>query len=47
MYPAAAEAVSFSDMLCRFLCETTSGVYQVDECGFFQADGALLLPENP
>lgn len=31
--------------LCRFLAETTAGVYQIDDLGFFAADGALLVGE--
>lgn len=31
--------------LCRFLAEKTTGVYQVDNEGFFAADGTLLLKE--
>lgn len=31
--------------LCRFLAGETAGVYQIDERGFFAADGALLIAE--
>jgi hypothetical protein len=31
--------------LCRFLAETTAGVYQIDGRGFFDAEGALLIAE--
>ncbi len=31
--------------LCRFLAAATAGVYQIDERGFFAADGALLVAE--
>ncbi|HZV06567.1 MAG TPA: hypothetical protein VE999_15915 [Gemmataceae bacterium] len=31
--------------LCRFLAQTTAGVYQIDGRGFFAADGALLVAE--
>jgi hypothetical protein len=31
--------------LCRFLAEKTDGVYQIDERGFFDAEGALLVSE--
>ncbi len=31
--------------LCRFLAETTAGVYQIDERGFFSVDGRLLVAE--
>jgi len=31
--------------LCRFLAEITSGVYQIDERGFFAVDGRLLVAE--
>jgi hypothetical protein len=32
--------------LCRFLAETTDGVYQIDGRGFFATDGAPLLPDE-
>ncbi|HEV3256501.1 MAG TPA: hypothetical protein VG013_06465 [Gemmataceae bacterium] len=32
--------------LCRFLAAATTGVYQVDEQGFFAADGTLLVQEK-
>jgi len=31
--------------LCQFLARATAGVYQVDDQGFFAADGTLLLQE--
>jgi hypothetical protein len=31
--------------ICQFLAQMTSGVYQVDNQGFFAADGTLLLQE--
>lgn len=31
--------------LCRFLAATTDGVYQIDERGFFDAEGVLLVSE--
>jgi hypothetical protein len=31
--------------LCRFLAGATAGVYQIDERGFFAADGTLLVVE--
>jgi hypothetical protein len=31
--------------LCRFLAETTTGVYQIDGRGIFAADGSLLVAE--
>jgi hypothetical protein len=31
--------------LCRFLAETTAGMYQIDGRGFFAADGTLLVAE--
>lgn len=31
--------------LCRFLAAATDGVYQIDERGFFDADGNLLVEE--
>jgi hypothetical protein len=30
---------------CRHLAVMTDGVYQADHCGFFAADGTLLVPE--
>jgi hypothetical protein len=32
--------------LCRFLAETTDGVYQIDGRGFFAADGTLLAKDE-
>ena len=32
--------------LCAFLAQRTDGVYQVDDRGFFAADGTLLLQEH-
>ena len=31
--------------LCRFLAAQTAGVYQIDERGFFAADGTLLVAQ--
>jgi hypothetical protein len=45
--PTAVDAAAFSAMLCRFLCETTGGIYQIDGVGFVQADGTLLVQESP
>ncbi|HTU21029.1 MAG TPA: hypothetical protein VMG10_23455 [Gemmataceae bacterium] len=41
----SAHAESVCLALCRFLAETTAGVYQIDERGFFAADGRLLVGE--
>jgi hypothetical protein len=41
----SARAECVCGELCRFLAETTAGVYQIDERGFFAADGALLVAE--
>ncbi|HWG41598.1 MAG TPA: hypothetical protein VN688_02350 [Gemmataceae bacterium] len=35
-----------AELLCRFLANITVGVYQIDEHGFFAADGTLLVPEE-
>ncbi len=32
--------------VCRFLARATEGVYQIDEEGFFNADGLLLVKEE-
>jgi hypothetical protein len=32
--------------LCRFLAGATAGFYQIDEQGFFSADGTLLVAER-
>lgn len=32
--------------LCRFLAAATQGVYQIDNQGFFAADGELLLKDS-
>lgn len=31
--------------LCRFLAAATAGIYQIDERGFFDAEGTLLVAE--
>ncbi len=31
--------------VCRYLAERTEGVYQIDDRGFFAADGTLLIQE--
>ena len=33
--------------LCTFLAREADGVYQVDHRGFFEADGRLIVPEQP
>ncbi|HMF13862.1 MAG TPA: hypothetical protein VKE94_16205 [Gemmataceae bacterium] len=33
--------------LCTFLARETDGIYQVDHRGFFEADGRLIVPEEP
>ena len=33
--------------LCQFLARATAGVYQVDGKGFFDAEGMLLVAEDP
>jgi hypothetical protein len=43
----AVDAAAFSALLCRFLCDATSAVYQIDGVGFIGADGMLLIPESP
>jgi hypothetical protein len=44
--PLAVDAVSFSELLCRFLSAAVAGVYQIDGQGFFKADGTLLVRET-
>lgn len=34
-----------SDKLARFLAQRTDGFYQIDEVGFFDSDGSLILRE--
>jgi hypothetical protein len=41
-----AEIDRWCHRLCRFLARETEGVYQIDEEGFFDADGGLLIPEQ-
>jgi len=41
----SARAESACVALCRFLAETTAGVYQIDDRGLFTADGRLLVAE--
>ncbi len=31
---------------CQYLAQATEGIYQVDDQGFFSADGLLLVPES-
>jgi len=45
--PTAVDGAAFSALLCRFLCEATAGVYQIDGVGFMGADDTLLIPEPP
>jgi hypothetical protein len=43
------EALSNEELwigLCRFLARESAGVYQVDDEGFYSADGTLLLAEE-
>lgn len=45
---AAADEVSLERLLletCRFLATRTDGVYQIDNQGWFAADGELLVQE--
>jgi len=44
--PANMVSGSPSIGLCRFLAEATNGIYQVDDQGFFSADGTLLVKED-
>jgi hypothetical protein len=30
---------------CQYLAQQADGIYQIDEAGFFSADGLLLVPE--
>jgi hypothetical protein len=32
--------------ICKHLAHLTNGVYQIDEFGFFSAEGLLLIPES-
>jgi hypothetical protein len=32
--------------LCQYLAVVTAGFYQIDDTGFFAADGTLLVPDN-
>jgi hypothetical protein len=41
----SSEESARDELLCRFLAGITAGVYQIDERGFFAADGILLVPE--
>lgn len=48
--PAAVDEDAAVENLCRelagLLATNTDGVYQVDDEGFFQADGRLILPAS-
>jgi hypothetical protein len=49
-FPKDADSILPNGLLyleiCRFLADTTEGVYQVDGDGFYSADHALLLAER-
>src|SRR5947209_6085173 len=40
------DARELAKTLCQYLAHATHGIYQVDEFGFFSADGLLLVPET-
>jgi hypothetical protein len=44
--PNEIQVVELCLQVCRYLARATAGVYQVDEQGFFAADGKLLLKEE-
>jgi hypothetical protein len=44
--PPGGDADRICDAVCRWLAVQTEGVYQVDGCGFFAADGSALLTED-
>ncbi|MFN4258836.1 MAG: hypothetical protein ACK4RK_06030 [Gemmataceae bacterium] len=45
--PAPGERVDALCLcLCQFLAQRTEGVYQIDDQGFFTADGTLLVAEE-
>jgi hypothetical protein len=48
--PAEAENAHLLDRVCltacRFLAQTTDGIYQVDRQGLYDAEGRLLVAEN-
>ncbi|HLN27154.1 MAG TPA: hypothetical protein VK395_05380 [Gemmataceae bacterium] len=44
--PAILESASPSIELCRLFAGATDGIYHVDDQGFFNADGALLVKED-
>jgi hypothetical protein len=37
---------AYADCLTGFLARLTDGVYQIDGCGFYSADGTLLVSEE-
>jgi hypothetical protein len=43
--PTAVDGAAFSDLLCRFLCNSTDGIFQIDGVGFLAAGGNLLVAE--
>jgi hypothetical protein len=45
-YPDDALVERLCVAVCQFLAGATAGVYQIDDRGFFAADGALLLEEK-
>jgi len=42
----AGEAVDFGSSLCRFLAETTEGIYYANGRGFFAPDGRMLIDDG-
>jgi hypothetical protein len=45
-WPRKISVVEHCLELCKFLARETAGVYQMDDQGFFDADGTLLLEER-
>jgi hypothetical protein len=36
----------FAKVICQHLAHITDGIYQIDDLGFFSAEGLLLVPEE-
>jgi hypothetical protein len=42
----AEDAAKLAKALCQYLAHAADGIYQIDDQGFFSAEGLLLVPES-
>jgi hypothetical protein len=45
LFTLGGPAGPLCEALCRYLAHETDGFYHIDECGFFAADGSLLIAD--